>query len=129
MRTCLVVDDSSVIRKVARRILEGLDFQIVEAEDGAKALEACKRAMPEAVLLDWNMPVMDGFEFLVQLRRMPGGDQPKVVFCTTENGIDHISRALHAGANEYIMKPFDKDIVIAKFQEVGLLALDASAEA
>ncbi|MEY9175508.1 CheY-like chemotaxis protein [Bradyrhizobium elkanii] len=60
MRTCLVVDDSSVIRKVARRILEGLDFQIVEAEDGAKALEACKRAMPEAVLLDWNMPVMDG---------------------------------------------------------------------
>ena len=53
---------------------------------------------------------------------MPGGDQPKVVFCTTENGIDHISRALHAGANEYIMKPFDKDIVAAKFQEVGLIA-------
>lgn len=129
MRTCLVVDDSSVIRKVARRILEGLDFQIVEAEDGAKALEVCKRALPDAVLLDWNMPVMDGFEFLVQLRRMAGGDAPKVVFCTTENGIDHISRALHAGANEYIMKPFDKDIVIAKFQEVGLLALDASAEA
>src|SRR5215468_10457553 len=121
MRTCLVVDDSSVIRKVARRILEGLDFQIVEAEDGEKALEACKRAMPEAVLLDWNMPVMDGLEFLVELRRMPGGDVPKVVFCTTENGMDHISRALAAGANEYIMKPFDKDIVAAKFQEVGLV--------
>jgi two-component system, chemotaxis family, chemotaxis protein CheY len=119
MRTCLVVDDSSVIRKVARRILEGLDFQIVEAEDGAKALDACKRAMPEAVLLDWNMPVMDGYEFLGNLRRMPGGDAPKVVFCTTEN--PHIARALHAGANEYIMKPFDKDIVTAKFQEVGLI--------
>ena len=129
MKTCLVVDDSGVVRKIARRILEGMEFTVVEAEDGAKALEACKRAMPEAVLLDWNMPVMDGFEFLVQLRRMAGGDVPKVVFCTTENGIDHISRALHAGANEYIMKPFDKDIVIAKFQEVGLLALDASAEA
>jgi two-component system chemotaxis response regulator CheY len=122
MKTCLVVDDSSVIRKIASRILEGLDFQIVEAEDGEQALEACKRELPDAVLLDWNMPVMDGFEFLTNLRRMPGGDQPKVVFCTTENGIDHISRALHAGANEYIMKPFDKDIVTAKFQEVGLIA-------
>ena len=121
MKTCLVVDDSSVIRKVARRILEGLDFQIVEAEDGAKALEACKCALPDAVLLDWNMPVMDGFEFLVNLRQLRGGEVPKVVFCTTENGIDHISRALHAGANEYIMKPFDKDIVTAKFQEVGLI--------
>jgi two-component system chemotaxis response regulator CheY len=121
MRTCLVVDDSSVIRKIARRILEALDFQIVEAEDGEKALEVCRRELPDAILLDWNMPVMDGFEFLCNLRRMPGGDQPKVVFCTTENGIDHISRAIQAGANEYIMKPFDKDIVAAKFQEVGLI--------
>ena len=93
MRTCLVVDDSSVIRKVARRILEGLNFQITEAEDGQKALEACKRSMPEAVLLDWNMPVMDGYEFLGQLRRLPGGDRPKVVFCTTENDVAHIARA------------------------------------
>jgi two-component system chemotaxis response regulator CheY len=121
MKTCLVVDDSGVVRKVARRILEALDFQVIEAEDGAKAVEACMQALPDAVLLDWNMPVMDGYEFLVQLRRMPGGDAPKVVFCTTENGVDHISRALQAGANEYIMKPFDKDIVAAKFQEVGLV--------
>jgi two-component system, chemotaxis family, chemotaxis protein CheY len=77
--------------------------------------------LPDAILLDWNMPVMDGFEFLCHLRRMPGGDQPKVVFCTTENGTTHIARALHAGANEYIMKPFDQDIVAAKFQEVGLI--------
>ena len=121
MRTCLVVDDSSVVRKIARQILEGLDFQIVEAEDGEKALEVCKRILPEAILLDWNMPVMDGFEFLGHLRRMPGGDAPKVVFCTTENDVDHIARALGGGANEYIMKPFDKEIVAAKFQEVGLI--------
>ena len=129
MKTCLVVDDSGVVRKIARRILEGLHFSVVEAEDGEKALEACQRAMPDAVLLDWNMPVMDGYDFLINLRRMPDGNMPKVVFCTTENGIDHISRALDAGANEYIMKPFDKDIVAAKFQEVGLLALDAPSEA
>ena len=128
MRTCLVVDDSSVIRKVARRILEGLDFQIIEAEDGEKALEVCKRQLPEAILLDWNMPVIDGYEFLGNLRRLPGGDEPKVVFCTTENDIDHISRALAAGANEYIMKPFDKEIISAKFAEVGLLQV-ASPEA
>ena len=121
MRTCLVVDDSSVIRKVARRILEGLEFEIMEAEDGEQALLSCQSRMPEAVLLDWNMPVMDGYEFLGHLRRMPGGDQPKVVFCTTENDVAHIARALHAGANEYIMKPFDKEIVEAKFQEVGLI--------
>lgn len=93
MKTCLIVDDSSVIRKVARRILEGLDFQIIEAEDGEKAMEVCKRGMPDAVLLDWNMPVMDGYEFLRNLRMTPGGDKPKVVFCTTENDVAHIARA------------------------------------
>jgi two-component system chemotaxis response regulator CheY len=121
MKTCLVVDDSSVIRKVARRILEGLDFQISEAENGEEAIDSCRQQIPDAVLLDWNMPKMDGYEFLRALRRLPGGDKPKVVFCTTENDVAHIARALHAGANEYIMKPFDKDIVEAKFQEVGLL--------
>ena len=121
MKTCLVVDDFSVIRKVARRILEGLDFQIAEAENGEEAVEACRKQIPDAILLDWNMPKMDGYEFLRALRRLPGGDKPKVVFCTTENDVAHIARALHAGANEYIMKPFDKDIVEAKFQEVGLL--------
>ncbi len=121
MKTCLIVDDSSVIRKVARRILEGLEFQIVEVEDGEGAIEACRHQLPDAILLDWNMPKMDGYEFLRVLRRLPGGDKPKVVFCTTENDVAHIARALHAGANEYIMKPFDKDIVEAKFQEVGLI--------
>ena len=107
---------------VLRRGVRGrvLDFQIIEAEDGEKALEICKRGLHHAILLDWNMPMMDGYEFLGNLRRLPGGDQPKVVFCTTENGIDHIARALNAGADEYIMKPFDKDIVATKFHEVGL---------
>jgi two-component system chemotaxis response regulator CheY len=121
MKQCLIVDDSSVIRKVARRILEGFDFKIAEAENGETALFLCRQAMPDAILLDWNMPVMDGYEFLRQLRRLPGGDAPKVVFCTTENDVATIARALRAGANEYIMKPFDKDIVEAKFQEIGLI--------
>jgi two-component system chemotaxis response regulator CheY len=117
----MIVDDSSVIRKVARRILEGLEFEVTEAEDGEQALALCRRELPNAILLDWNMPKMDGYEFLRALRRLPGGDGPKVVFCTTENDVAHIARALHAGANEYIMKPFDKEIVEAKLQEVGLI--------
>lgn len=121
MKHCLVVDDSAVIRKVARRILEAMAFRVTEAEDGEQALVACRAEMPDAVLLDWNMPVMDGYEFLKALRRLPDGDGPKVVFCTTENDVAHIARAMHAGADEYIMKPFDKEIVTAKFQEVGLV--------
>lgn len=122
MKNCLVVDDSAVIRKVARRILEGLSFKVAEAEDGAVALESCRAGMPDAILLDWNMPVMDGYDFLRNLRRMERGKEPKVIFCTTENDVAHIARALHAGANEYIMKPFDREILAAKLTEVGLLA-------
>ena len=121
MKNCLIVDDSSVIRKVARRILEGMNFEITEAEDGEQAVSVCRSRIPDVILLDWNMPKMDGYEFLRLLRKMPGGDRPRVVFCTTENDVAHIARALHAGANEYIMKPFDKEIVEAKFQEVGLI--------
>jgi two-component system chemotaxis response regulator CheY len=121
MKQVLVVDDSTVIRKVAKRILEGMHFQTLEAEDGRKALSACAYAMPDAILLDWNMPVMDGFEFLHELRKMPGGLKPKVVFCTTENDVAHIARAIHAGADEYIMKPFDKQILQSKLEEIGLI--------
>lgn len=121
MKHCLVVDDSSVIRKVARCILEDMSFTTTEAENGEVALDQCRSAMPDAVLLDWNMPVMDGIEFLVALRKEANGDRPKVIFCTTENDADHITRAITAGANEYIMKPFDREIITAKFQEVGLI--------
>ncbi|MEQ8656709.1 MAG: response regulator [Hyphomicrobiales bacterium] len=120
MKTCLVVDDSSVIRKVARRILEDLHFEVLEAADGQEALEMCREAMPDSIFLDWNMPVMDGLEFLKALRAEEGGMEPKVVFCTTENDVAHIAKAMRAGANEYIMKPFDREIVEAKFAEVGL---------
>ncbi|MCZ8376556.1 response regulator [Rhabdaerophilum sp. SD176] len=121
MKTCLVVDDSSVIRKVARRILEGLDFEITEAEDGKQAMDRVASKMPDAILLDWNMPNMDGYEFLLKLRQMAGGDRPKVVFCTTENDISHIAKAMDSGADEYVMKPFDKEILCSKFGEVGLV--------
>jgi two-component system chemotaxis response regulator CheY len=121
MKSCLIVDDSKVVRLVARRILEDLHFEIREAEDGHAAMEACRRAMPDAILLDWNMPGMNGIDFLRKLRASAGGTQPIVVFCTTENDIAHIQEALTAGADEYIMKPFDSEIIEAKFEQVGLI--------
>lgn len=121
MKHCLVVDDSRVIRKVASRILEDLGFETAEAADGALALEACKASMPDLIILDWNMPVMDGLEFLRELRGRADGEAPRVVFCTTENDLEHISMAIDAGANEYIMKPFDRDILEGKLAAVGVL--------
>ncbi len=121
MKSCLIVDDSKVIRMVAKKILRGLDFETTEAANGKDALGFCKSKMPDAVLLDWNMPVMSGIEFLRKLRQSPGGDEPIVVFCTTENDTKHIREAVEAGANEYIMKPFDSEIIRSKFLQVGLL--------
>jgi two-component system, chemotaxis family, chemotaxis protein CheY len=119
--SCLVVDDSRVVRKVARRILEGHGFAVREAEDGQQALDACDKAMPDCVLLDWNMPVMTGIEFLKALRAKYGPDRPTVVFCTTETDMSYIEQAIEYGAQEFIMKPFDEEILIGKFTQAGLL--------
>ena len=120
MKSCLIVDDSKVIRKVARHILETLQFSVDEAEDGQQALVRCEASMPDVVLLDWNMPVMSGMEFLRNLRQANFASQPKVVFCTTENDAAHIRAALEAGADEYVMKPFDRETLETKLQIVGV---------
>ena len=119
-KSCLVVDDSKVIRKVARHILESMAFSVEEAADGQEALTFCRANRPDVILLDWNMPVMTGIEFLKILRAEPGGERPTVVFCTVENDVDRIREALDCGADEYIMKPFDGDIIAVKFAEAGL---------
>lgn len=121
MKHCLIVDDSSVIRKVARRIIEDLDFAVSEAEDGRKALDLCNRSMPDLVFVDWNMPVIGGVEFLTELRAMSDGKRPKVLFCASENDVAQIARAMRAGADDYILKPFNREIVEAKLQDVGLV--------
>ncbi len=121
IKTCLVVDDSRVVRKVARRILETRGFSVREAEDGQQALIACRESMPDSVLLDWNMPVMNGIDFLKALRHEFGPGQPPVMFCTTENDVSFIEQAIEHGAQEFIMKPFDEEILLGKFSQVGLL--------
>lgn len=115
MKSCLIVDDSTVVRKVARRILEDMDFIVDEAEDGQEALDKCRQEMPDAILLDWHMPIMGGLEFLKLLRAYVGGSNAYIVFCTTENDIGQIAQAMRAGADDFMMKPFDRDILEGKF--------------
>jgi two-component system chemotaxis response regulator CheY len=119
LKTCLVVDDSRVIRLVARRILEQMGYLVAEAADGADALALCRAAMPEAILLDWHMPVMNGPEFLRRLRLEPGGEAPRVIFCSAETEVARIREALEGGADEFIIKPFDAEIVSGKFAAAG----------
>ena len=121
MKRCLVVDDSRVIRRVASKIVQDLGLDVDEAENGSKALNAMAIRMPDLVLTDGDMPVMDGITFTRELRRLPGGDKVVVVFCTTENDVPQILAALEAGADEYIMKPFDGEIVRSKLLLLGLL--------
>ena len=121
MTSCLVVDDSRMIRRVASRILKDLKFETSEAENGQDAIDKCHIDMPDAILLDWNMPVMDGLSFLKELRNHEDGKTPIVIFCTAERDVLKITEALEAGADEYIMKPFDSDIIESKFQQAGLI--------
>ena len=120
-KSCLIVDDSRVIRRVARQILESIGFACEEAENGQLALDVCTRKLPEMVLLDWNMPVMNGIDFMRAMRQLPDGQKPLVLFCTIENNLERIQEALSAGADEYIMKPFDADIIRGKLTQLGLI--------
>lgn len=118
MKSCLIVDDSSVVRKVARRILEDLDYIVQEAEDGQEAFDKCRQEMPDVILLDSNMPVMGGLEFLKLLRAYVGGEKPRVVYCMTEHDIGQIALARKTGAEDYVLKPFDRDLLESKFVPV-----------
>ena len=118
---CLVVDDSRVIRRMAAEILKSLGLRTAEAEHGLAAVEFCRTTAPDLVLLDWNMPEMDGITCLRALRCMDLSPRPLVVMCTTESGLSKIREALETGADEYIMKPYDREVLLDKLTQVGLM--------
>ena len=120
MKHCLVVDDSRVIRIAARRIMEELQYSVEEAKDGMAALRAVRDKMPDLIFLDWNLPTMKGVEFVKSVRGQQNGGHPMILFCTTENDATEVAHAMAAGANEYVMKPFDGSIVRAKLAEIGV---------
>jgi len=120
MKHCLVVDDSRVIRTVARKIMEGLHYSVEEAEDGMAALRALREKMPDLIFLDWNLPTMKGLDFVKSVRGQQDGTHPVILFCMTESDPDEIAAAMLAGANDYLMKPFDAAAVRAKLAEIGI---------
>ena len=120
MTRILIVDDSSAIRMAIRGILHSIGVETDEAEDGQVALDKLDGGSFDAVLLDWNMPVLNGFECLRALRADDRYGDPRVLMVTTENSFDQISLALEEGADEYVMKPFDKDIIVNKLASVGV---------
>ena len=120
MKTCLVVEESRVVRKVARRLLEDLGFAVAEAADGPEGLAWCAAMMPDVVLFDADPAPASGLDFLRRLRLEPGGLRPKVIFCSAESDLQQIRAALDAGAAEYIIKPFDGEIVADKLALAGV---------
>ncbi|MBI1403801.1 MAG: response regulator [Porphyrobacter sp.] len=118
-RTCLIVDDSRVIRKVSSKIAISLGYVAIEAENGEEALARCVKAMPDLVLTDWNMPEMDGITFVSKLRAIPTPKEPVVVFCTSNGEARDIHEGIAAGADDYIVKPFDEAALRAKLEKLG----------
>ena len=115
----LVVDDEAAIRRLLRNTLTRAGYAVVEAENGEEGLARCRAAMPDLVITDWNMPVMSGIEFVTALRAIPSANPPKVVFCTTNSGARDIHKGIAAGADEYVIKPFDEAALLTRLQSVG----------
>jgi len=122
MSKALVVDDSRTIRTIIRRILIDLGYEVCEAGNGVEALKLLEieKSTVKLILADWNMPEMDGFDLLKRLRQNPEFDLVKILMVTTETEMSQMTSAMEAGANEYVMKPFTKDILMEKLQLVGM---------
>jgi len=118
-RNALIVDDSRMIRKVARQILEKRGYKVSEAENGQEALEKCAIALPDLIILDWDMPVMTGIDFLAELRARETAKRPQVVFCTTHSGAKDVHKAVELGADEFCTKPFNETGLTAKLEAIG----------
>lgn len=120
-KRALVVDDSRVIRMIVTRALVELGFETEEAGNGREALELLKKgALPSVMMVDWNMPEMSGLEMVSTVRADPALSEVKLIMITSENEVERVQTALEAGADEYIMKPFSKDMIQEKLQMIGV---------
>ncbi len=120
MKSCLIVEDVTVIRKVAAAMMSHMGFQTQEAESAEQGLAMIEGRLPDLILLDWNLPEMSGIDFIAKLRQADGGDRPKIIFCTGHDTPDDICEALARGADEYVMKPYNDQILASKVALVGL---------
>ncbi len=116
----LVIDDSKTTRMILRRMLKELGFEVEEAENGREALDLLESGFaPNIVLVDWNMPVMDGYQFVKAVRSKPKFNKLVLMMVTTETELDRLTAALEAGIDEYVMKPFTKEVIEEKLEILG----------
>jgi len=128
-KTCLIVDDSSVIREIAVRIIEDLGLQTAEAENAIAAVDYCREHKPAAVLLDWDLPSMGALDFLRGAATLAPEDKPAIILCATENDPQQFTLARAAGAQHHVLKPFDKAALEECLAEIGLVTSDAHRSA
>lgn len=121
MKNCLIVDDSALSRTVARKILEDLDFRVCEASNFGQGLKLCEITVPDVVMVEWEARGTSVLPFLAALRSLADGRRAAVVFCTSRTARHDIVQGLAAGADDYVMKPFDSDVLRSKFERLGLL--------
>lgn len=122
MKLCLIIDDSEIVRKYARLIFESLDYRAMEAENTGEALDRLAGETPHIILVDWQIPGSNTHQFIAHVRQMEFARRPYVVYLTTENDAEDIQRALHVGADDYLLKPFNRDIIQMKLQEIKIAA-------
>lgn len=122
MNICLIVDDSEVVRKYARLILESLEYRVIEADTPKAAIDRLAGDTPHIILADWKIPGADTHDFIKTVRRMTLTRRPYIVYLTTENDNADLDRAMVAGADDYLLKPFNRDIMKMKLQEIRLAA-------
>lgn len=122
MRHCLIVDDSEIVRRYTRLIFEDLGFRVIEAENTQEALTRLSSESPEFVLVDWRIPGEDTIDLISWVRQMPLSERPHIMYLTTENDSAEIQRAMRAGADSFLLKPFNKPIIEMKLQEIRLAA-------
>ncbi len=121
MRKCIIADDSKIIRMLLTKIMENLKYEVMEAEDGEEVVELSETKEPDLIIMDTKLPILDGIDALYKIRNMQRIEQPKIVFCSAVTDPARIKEALDGGADDYIMKPFDEEIIVSKLEILDLL--------
>lgn len=120
MSKCLIADDSKIIRMLLNKIMSNIGFDVIEAEDGEEVVELSQLNEPDLIIMDYRLPVLDGIDAMYKIRNSRISKQPKIIFCSSLNDIEAIKEALDSGADDYVLKPFDEEIIKSKLSILGL---------
>ncbi len=121
MSSCIIADDSKIIRMLLSKIMSNFGYEVTEAENGEDLLRQCAKNIPNLIICDWNLPLIDGIDVLLKIRSDKKIKQPFFIFCSYITDTNIISQALNAGADDFIMRPFDEDIIASKLKILKVL--------